>query len=405
MAGALAAIGSMAGGLSQGLSAETQQALQRLQAQAMRDSQQGSQQAGQILSQLYGGPQGQPQQGGLGGLGGILKGLFTQPGQGPNPQPQQASQFAPPQQAPQGGPQGGPPPQPMGSPGGQPQPAPGPPQQGPQGPPTAQSLQMMQLPEIVQAAKRVNPNMTPQQLMSAIDRLTPIMNAQALQQYRLVQQQLAGQRIQATERGQDFTHEDRQAGLGERGREADQRVGATERGQDLTHEDRVRGQDLGHEDRKAGLDEKKFEFRERQQGIKDRFTASLAEKFAALKQAKGITERRNIVQQAEASIKDSLAAERAKIAAANVIGPERDALMKEAAKAADDARDRVAAAAKVKASSDANETTSGAPTKPEGDMSPKATNQARVKVRTPEEAQALSPGTVYETPDGQQFTR
>lgn len=325
-------LGALAGGVSSGLSAETQQALQRLQAQAMRDSQQSSQQAGQILSQLYGGPTGQPQQ--SGGLGGMLRGLLGG-SQQPSSQPQGPPALPPggQQGAPQGGQQPSPPQPSMQRPQGQSQPAATPPQV-PSGPPGPGQIQMMQLPDIVAAAKRVNPNMTPQQLMSAIDRLQPLMNAQALQQYRMVQMQLGAGRLNET----------------------------------------VRRDDLQHEDRGAALTEKKSEFERRQESMASRFKQTLDEKIAALGQAKDIAERRNIVTSAEAAIKDSLAATRAEIGAANVTGPERTQLMKEAAQAADAARERVAETAKVKQSSDANQstapkkTTSDAPVRQEGQL-------------------------------------
>ena len=182
---------------------------------------------------------------------------------------------------------------------------------------------MMSLPEIVQAAKRVNPNMGPQELMAAVNKLLPIMNTQAQQQYHMVQQQLAGQR------------------LSQQGQLGQERVDTARRGQDLAHEDRT-----------AGQSEKVREFNARQERLTGQFAEKMELETQKLQNTKDMAERKNILSEANAKVREQLAAERAQIAAAGVTGPERQQLMKEAAQRADEAKDRLDAAMKVKGVSD-----------------------------------------------------
>ena len=74
---------------------------------------------------------------------------------------------------------------------GQGQPQGGPPQGRPPGP---GQIQVMSLSDLVQAAKRADPNMSPQMLMAAIGNILPIMNTQAQQQYHALMAQVAGLR-------------------------------------------------------------------------------------------------------------------------------------------------------------------------------------------------------------------
>lgn len=347
--GALGALGSIGGGVSQGMNDVARRLMEYSQMAGMAAQQQGQGAAGNAMGGLDGvtpatapAPQQSP-----------LAGIMAKLGIGGAP-PAQPAPAAPPMQAPQQGASSQAAPQPQATPqAGQPPVAPQA-NNAPPAPGLAQ-LQQMSLPEIVQAVRKANPSLTGQPLFLAVQNLQSVMNP-------LTRQQLVLFGDQVRMRGQDMTQQNSQ-----------ERVGATERGQDLTHGDK---QDT--------LTERKSEFQQRQESIQGRFEKTLSEKEAALAQAGTIAERRNIVKQGEDAIKDDLAASRAEISAANVVGPERDRLMKETAERADAARDRLAAAAKVKASSDAN--TSTAPTRPfdnssgaakkPGDDSPKNNNRA-----------------------------
>ena len=388
--GSIAGLGSLAGGLDQGFQNAQNIQLKNIQMQALKDSVGGGSTAAQMLSQLYGGalsspaqPQS-PLQGLMAkfGLGGSQPTVGSTPNSDPMsagapmpigaPQPPaQAPQ--PPQQPPQAPPPQGQPSQPAPQPpqAAQPSVQPTAPQLGqpapqPQpGPPTLDQVRALDLPGLIQAAKRVNPNMTPQQLMAALDRITPLMNMDALMRWRQVQAQLGGQRIAATERGQDIAHSDRSASLAER----------------------------------------HTEFEGRQSAIADRFARSYAlnlDKFAAAKDDK---ERKGIQKQSEDAIKDELAAVRAEIAADNTLDAKDKARLKAAAaKAADEANARVAEAAKAKAEEDAKpkpEATAPAARAPAIQADP----AGPVKVKTPEDAAKLPPGTKYMTPDGEVYER
>jgi hypothetical protein len=190
----------------------------------------------------------------------------------------------------------------------------------PQGqPPQAGQVQQMALADIVQAMKRAKPDLNGVELMQAVGQILPVMNAQAAQQYHAVQQQLAQQRIN----------------------QGEEKIQTTQRGQDLSHEDRQSGQS-----------EKVREFDARQERLTGQFATKMELEEKKLQNTKDMAERKNILAEANAKVREQLAAERAQIAAAGVIGPDRDRLMKEAALRATEAQDRLDAASKVKSASD-----------------------------------------------------
>jgi hypothetical protein len=187
----------------------------------------------------------------------------------------------------------------------------------PQGqPPQAGQVQQMQLADIVQAMKRAKPDLNGVELMQAVGQILPIMNVQAAQQYHAVQQQLAQQRIN----------------------QGEEKIQTTQRGQDLSHEDR-----------QAGQSEKRREFDGRQERLKGQFEAKTQQFEEKLQATKDMAERRNILSEANAAIKEQLSAERAEIAASNILdGEARAQLLKEAKDRAEEAKDRVEAAMKLK---------------------------------------------------------
>ena len=198
----------------------------------------------------------------------------------------------------------------------------------PQGqPPQAGQVQQMSLADIVQAMKRAKPDLNGVELMQAVGHILPVMNAQAQQQYHAVQQQLAQQRIN----------------------QGEERVQTTQRGQDLSHEDR-----------QAGQSEKRREFDGRQERLKEQFAEKTRQFEEKLQTTQDMAERRNILGQANAAIKEQLSAARAEIDALKLPeGEEKTKLLKEAKDRAEEAQDRVEGAMKIKSVSDSS--TSAAP--------------------------------------------
>ena len=221
----------------------------------------------------------------------------------------------------------------------------------PQGqPPQAGQVQQMSLADIVQAMKRAKPDLNGVELMQAVGHILPVMNAQAQQQYHAVQQQLAQQRIN----------------------QGEEKIQTTQRGQDLSHEDR-----------QAGQSEKRREFDGRQERLKEQFAEKTRQFEEKLQTTQDMAERRNILGQANAAIKGQLSAERAEIDALKLPdGEEKTKLLKEAKDRAEEAKDRVEGAMKIKSVSDGTKSATpqraapaggvgGYPSKPEAKPTPK----------------------------------
>ena len=243
-------------GFFQGLDDADKSALLRIKSKMENAQLQGARAAGTAYDQMAGGAPapGQPSQPMFQPLQ-ALKSMFNggqgQPQGQPGPQGAPMMQPMPQQQAQAPGPQVNP---------SQPQ-APmqgGGPQANPNGP--------LDWRQAVQAIRARNPNLPPEALAAAVDRLMPIMSMQSKQEWQMLslqlREQMANQRDQTQrelgemrsrvqERGQDYAHEDRRAALGSRERIAGQ-----------SDETRRRGQDLTHEDRQAGLSEKQEEFKQ-----------------------------------------------------------------------------------------------------------------------------------------------
>ena len=353
----LGPLGAVAGGFTQGLNDAENNALKKLQIQAAKDSLAGDASAGNIVSQMYSGPNQQqpaPQQGGLGGILGKL-GSFLQGG---GAQPTVAQPQAPQQQPMQGPPQGGQPMPQQGMPQQQPQQAP-----QPQQPPLDPSR--MTLEQIVKAARRVNPDMPPQQLMTAIQKLTPVMNAQALQEYHAVQQQLAGKRL-------DIQQD-----------QGNKRIAVQQQRADTQ-------QDQGQQRLDQGAQ------RLSQQG--EQFQTRLAKHEQQLASAKDAADKRAINLEARAAVTAHLSAMRLKIEADKTLDEdERAARMKEASAEADDARKRLDVA--LKAQSDA------APSewKPTGASRGADGGKTSMRAGDAPATQGRTPGTTMTGPDGKQY--
>lgn len=228
--------------------------------------------------------------------------------------------------------------------------------------PAVGQIQQMSLPQIIQSL-RAQPGMTPQKMMSALNQILPVMNAQSQQDYRQVMLGLSAQRNQETQTRDTNTQTDRERGL---------------------------------QDREAAQTEKAHEFQERQARIGDEFKQRLDQNEEKIKASAKKEDREFAYREGKDMVQQQLAATRNEIYAnsAVIADPKEQArLLKDAASQADAANKRLDDAYKTKPAT--------ASAKPPGDQ---AANEP-VKVKTPAEAQALKPGTVYTTPDGQQYTR
>ena len=174
------------------------------------------------------------------------------------------------------------------------------------------------LSQLVQAARRVNPNMPPAQLMSAMEKIAPFMNAEALQQYRVINQQIAAGRATASAS---------QAATNEEGRNARFSKGEEDKG--------------ARQDKSMANSENHFQTR-------------LAMHEQQLASAKDAADKRAINMEARAAVTAHLSALRLKIDADKSLDDEtRAQRQKEANAEADDARKRLDAALKAKGESEA----------------------------------------------------
>jgi hypothetical protein len=378
--GGLAGLGSLAGGISEGMTAEARRRLLQLQAEAQKQQLSGADDAGNALAKTFGSslaPQasvpGATQFGG-GGMLGKLQSMFgggqgqPQGGGAPPAQPQMSGPSGPsPMAAPQ--PQARPPmaaPQPQAQGATQPQAGAPRPQMGapqPQGqgapPPQVQAaLGQMDFPSIIKALSS-QPGMTGSRLIAALDRITPFMNAQTQQQYKTAMLGISQQRANT---GADS--------VAERGRH-DQ---ATE---DISQE---------RESRLSG------QFKESIGLVKEKldFAKSAKSKDEA---QRALTDAEREQNRASSLIQNEL-----------LYGKDDpDAATKTAdyKKQLDDAKAAIAEAkAKLAAMPDNWEGKDQGRAPPE-----QAKSGEPIKVKTPEDAMKLPPGTVYVTPDGQQYTR
>ena len=372
--GGLGALGSFAGGVESGMNDEVRRRLMQLQVEAQKQQLSGADDAGNALAKAFGSslaPQasvpGATQFGG-GGMLGKLQSMFGGGGQGqPQAQPQTG---APPTASPQAGGMpprlaGAPPPArpQMGAPPPQGGAPPSPQAGGPQGqggpPPQVQAaLQQMDFPSIIKALSS-QPGMTGSRLIAALDRITPFMNAQTQQQYKTAMLGISQQRANTGE-----------ASVDERAR---------------------------HDQATEGLSA------EREKRLSGQFSESIGlvkEKLALAASSKSKDE-------AQRALTD---AEREQNRASNLIQNELlygkddpDAATKTAdyKKQLDDAKTAIAdAKAKLAAMPDNWEG------KDQGRAPPQQAKSGEpIKVKTPEDAMKLPPGTVYITPDGQTYTR
>ena len=382
--GGLAGLGSLAGGISEGMTAEARRRLLQLQAEAQKQQLSGGDDAGNALAKTFGSPlapqasvPGATQFGG-GGMLGKLQSMFgggqgqPQGGGAPTAQPQMSGpsgpspmaapqpQARPPMAAPQPQAQGATQPQ-MQPQAGAPRPQMGAPQPQGQGAPPPQvqaALGQMDFPSIIKALSS-QPGMTGSRLIAALDRITPFMNAQTQQQYKTAMLGISQQRANTGE-----------ASVEERGR---------------------------HDQATEGISQ------ERESRLSGQFKESIGlvkEKLDFAKSAKSKDE-------AQRALTD---AEREQNRASSLIQNELlygkddpDAATKTAdyKKQLDDAKAAIAEAkAKLAAMPDKWEGKDQGRAPPE-----QAKSGEPVKVKTPEDAMKLPPGTVYVTPDGQTYTR
>lgn len=380
-------LGSLAGGIASGYTTEQQLAMQKaLQAQASA----ADTAAGNALGGTSA-PLTQPNP-----LQALLGKLTGQPAQPQQPQPTQS-----PGGAPMGGglvPQmGGGAPAPRPQPGATPQPPAQPTQGQPQPQQGGQPMGQLTLDNVVSRIKQSNPNISPRDLMGAVGKILPIMNAQSQQQYKMIMEQLAPARLEVQREG------------------VDERVRHDKESEKLGGERVDQGQQR--------IDNQMTQFKERQAAISERFDKTLQEKYDALQSTKDRAQAAQLAQDARAAIKEKYATTRAEISAANSLDADhKDALMKEAAADRDAATarlDSALAAQRAFAAQNAEAPDAGRTRNPDGSkIDAKATPSTRpagsppaspdggpVKVTTPEEAAKLKPGTHYITPDGQEYTR
>ena len=311
-------LGSFAGGAAQGYQSEQQIAMQRaLQAQNYAADTAAGNALGGTSAPLQ---QQNPLQALLGRLG-------VSPQQ-PAPAPQQGG--APPmggnlmpQMAMSGGGQAQPP-------------APQQPQQG--GQPAApqpqqisgQPIGQLTLDNVVQRIKSANPNISPRDLMGAVGKILPVMNAQSQMQYKQIMEQLAPKRFDEISRHNRATE-----GLGEkRAEQGDRRLNQGD----------------------AALDERKREFDTRLEERKREFEATTKEKYDALQSTKDSRQAALLATNIRAAIKDKFARTRDAINASFVSdSASHKQLMAQAAADRDEATARLdSALAAQKAFADQN---------------------------------------------------
>lgn len=191
----LTGLGYIAGGAETGLNDNARRVLEQLQAQAMKDSTAAQGAFGRGLTQAYA-PGSMPQQGAVPGaspIASLLSKFGGAPAQSP-PQPAPGPPGAPAAPAPAATPQG--------------PPAGGAPQGG-LPPQAAQQVKQLDFPSLVKAIVQANPGIKPEVLGQAMEKLTPFMNAQALQQYRQTMTQLAPERMRMQEQDLQSKIQDR----------------------------------------------------------------------------------------------------------------------------------------------------------------------------------------------------
>lgn len=239
-------------------------------------------------------------------------------------------------------------------------PSPQSPQPGPSAP--LPPIQQMQLPQIVQRLKQANPNASPGELFRGLERIAPMMNAGAKQQVEML-------RLQLQQANYNTTHADRQQANNERHR----------------HNAAEEGLSAG----RIGIAKQKLT------DINTRFGARMAAAEEKLKLATTQAEKVAAAKELNATIAEAQKARQLVINAENGMGPsaEMAPIIAESKAAAKVLQERADAA--IKASR------APAPAAPTG----AAPTGEAVKVKTAAEAAALKPGTLYSTPDGQQFTR
>ena len=368
-------LGSFAGGLSQGYQSEQQIAMQKaLQQQQLA----GQTAAGNAL----GGTMAQPQPN-------VLQQIMQKLGAGT--QPQQPAQM--PGATPDAS--GGAPASPMGGSamptvgvalppqqqGGAPQQPQQPPQQpqAPQQPSQGSAMGNLTLDNVVQRIKQFNPNIKPAELMAAVGQVLPIMNAQAQAQYKAILTQLAPAKL-------DLARES----LGERTRH--------DKASEAAGQERIGQGDRRLDQGDARLAERTREFDTRQAATKERFEASLKEKYDALAATADRSQAVQMATDVRAAIRERFAATRAEISAANSFDPkQKKALMDEAAADRDAATARLDAALAAQKAYAAGRTKPEAPqptgARPNGDGS-KRTERAPTVTATPDGPRMLDDGTM-----------
>lgn len=344
----LAGLGSIAGGIGTGLDQAARRRLEEIQAQTAKTQQGGQELLGSALSQFYGGAP--TQQSAVPGAVPILdklKSLFGGGGQqqAPSPPPSPAAAVPPP--SPQAAP-----PAPAAPPAAQsPQPGQVPPQ-------IAAQVKQLDFPTLVQLISK-SPGATPAKIGAALEKLEPMMNAQALQQWRQVQTQLAPLRAQTQQQDVQSKIQDR----GVRQEQGAERIDISK----------------GREDRFAG------QFKENMDVARDKLKLAQSSSDARIRQA-AISDAEREVQRAHGLIQNE--------GLYGAADPDKDAKLKEYQSQLDVAKAAVEEA-KGKAAGGARLETSQEP----------ASAGKPVAVTTPEEAMKLKPGTLYTTPDGKTYTR
>jgi hypothetical protein len=365
---------------------------------------------GNALKMLGGG-----QQGGMGQQGGL-----PPPGMPPGP-PQQPMQPSP-GSGPAGPGPGGMPPRPAGGmpPGGLPPQIGGPPPQmrpqmpppgagGPPGMPqggpppvTPQGMggqqpggRQLDWRQLVQAVQQSNPDIKPDVLAEAVNQFLPMMNAQSQQEWRMVSLQLREDALK--QREQQFE-------LAERGRTDRAELGADSR-KDVAEigagsREKVAGQRMDQQQRQ--FDTREARLQESLKLREDATYQNLEMKKEAARQRAEASNGRQGLAELRAAIDEQDKHVRTRIMAAsanNTMKPEeRKKLLEQADKEYSDQMELLRNQFGAKRGGGAQ----GAG-KPVSSSGPSA--DAVTIVQTPEEAQKLTPGTRYKTPDGQEYTR
>jgi hypothetical protein len=261
------------------------------------------------------------------------------------------------------------------------------PQGGPQQPGGGRQLDWRQL---VQAVQQSNPNIKPDVLAEAVNQFLPMMNAQSQQEWRMVSLQIREQALQ--QREQQFMLADktkRDEGQANRDAKADTTADT------LASRESVAGANRQQKTREARLQES-LKLRE------DATYQNLEQKKEAARQRAETSSGRQGLAELRAAIDAQDKHVRTKIMAAssnNTMKPEeRKKLLEQADKEYNDQMEIMRNQFGAKKGGGVQQ--SGKPVSSSG---PSA--DAVTIVQTPEEAQKLTPGTRYKTPDGQEFTR